>query len=108
VAGIQVCNRQGIYNSLNGSGGLAGLEMLFGSFFAWARADFFQGLFILDGVISIPIALLGFLVMPDLPSTTKPSMFYTQEQLDIAKKRMDSVGRKPPAEFTRKKVQVAC
>ncbi|KAI0276188.1 MFS general substrate transporter [Russula aff. rugulosa BPL654] len=78
----------GIYNSLNGSGGLAGWKWLF----------------ILDGVISIPIALLGFLVMPDLPSTTKPSMLYTQEQLDIAKKRMDSVGRKPPAKFTKKKV----
>lgn len=52
--------------------------------------------------------MLGFLVMPDLPSTTKPSMLYTQEQLDIAKKRMDSVGRKPPAKFTKKKVQVAC
>ncbi|KAF8491461.1 major facilitator superfamily domain-containing protein [Russula emetica] len=74
----------GIYNSLDGSGGLAGWKWLF----------------ILDGVISIPIALLGFLVMPDLPSTTKPSILYTQEQLDIAKKRMDSVGRKPPAKFS--------
>ena len=69
---------------------------------------FFQGLFILDGVISIPIALLGFIAMPDLPSTTKPSRLYSQEQLDMAKKRMDSAGRKPPAKFTKKKVQVAC
>jgi MFS transporter, ACS family, pantothenate transporter len=72
------------------------------------QADFFlKGLFILDGAISVPIALLGYLVMPDLPSTTKPSVFFTQEQLDIAQKRMDSVGRKPPAKFTKEKVQVA-
>ncbi|KAI0288707.1 MFS general substrate transporter [Russula brevipes] len=79
----------GIYNGLDGSGGIAG----------W------RWLFIIDGVITIPIALLGYFIMPDLPSTTKPSTFYTQEQLHIAQKRMDSVGRKPPAKLTKKKVQ---
>ena len=108
MTGIHVCDRQGLYNSLNGSGGLAGWKCYSDRSLSGLRADFFQGLFILDGVISIPIALLGFLVMPDLPSTTKPSMLYTQEQLDIANKRMDSVGRIPPAKFTKKKVQVSC
>jgi MFS transporter, ACS family, pantothenate transporter len=103
-----VCDRQGIYNSLNGRGGRAGWKCYSGRSLLGSGLIFFQGLFILDGVISIPIALLGFLVMPDLPSTTKPSTLYTQEQLDIAKKRMDSVGRKPPAKFTKKKVQVSC
>jgi len=42
--------------------------------------------------------------MPDLPSTTKPSFVYTQKQLDIAQKRMESVGRKPPEKFTKEKV----
>ncbi|KAH9985455.1 MFS general substrate transporter [Russula vinacea] len=78
----------GIYNGLNGRGGLAGWKWLF----------------ILDGVISIPIALLGYIVMPDLPSTTKPSVVFTQEQLNMAQNRMDSVGRKPPAKFTKEKV----
>lgn len=41
----------------------------------------------------------------DLPSNTRPSMFYTQEQIDIGKKRMADIGRKPPAPFTRKKVR---
>ncbi len=66
----------------------------------------FLGLFIVDGVISIPIALLGFLVMPDLPTTTKPSIFFTRELLDIATKRMESVGRKPPEKFTKDKVRL--
>jgi hypothetical protein len=84
------------------------VEMLVGLISAHASSRFFlKGLFILDGAISVPIALLGYLVMPDLPSTTKPSVFFTQEQLDIAQKRMDSVGRKPPAKFTKEKVQVA-
>ncbi|KAM5539259.1 hypothetical protein V8D89_007132 [Ganoderma adspersum] len=79
---------QGAYNGLNGVRGLAGWKWLF----------------IIDGIITIPIALLGFLIMPDLPSNTKPSIFYTQEQIDIGKRRMAEIGRKPPAAFTRKKI----
>ncbi|KAH9969935.1 major facilitator superfamily domain-containing protein [Russula compacta] len=78
----------GVYTDLNGRGGLAG----------W------RWLFIIDGVITVPIALLGYLIMPDLPWTTKPSFLYSQDQLEIARKRMNSVGRKPPAKFTKKKV----
>ena len=69
-----------------------------------SRHFLFSGLFIVDGAITIPIALLGFVIMPDLPTTTKPSIFITQEQLDIAIKRMESEGRKPPEKFTKEKV----
>lgn len=84
------------------------------------------GLFIIDGIITVPIGLLGYLFMPgecsplplpmiflrkalhvvppDLPHNTKPSIFYTQEQLDMAQRRMAKIGRKPPAKFTRAKV----
>ncbi|KAI0080980.1 MFS general substrate transporter [Panus rudis PR-1116 ss-1] len=78
----------GAYNGLNNVHGLAG----------W------RWLFIIDGIITLPIAFLGFLIMPDLPSTTKPNIFYTQKQIDIAVKRMEEVGRKPPARFTKKKI----
>ncbi|EKM58676.1 uncharacterized protein PHACADRAFT_207467 [Phanerochaete carnosa HHB-10118-sp] len=43
-------------------------------------------------------------VPADLPSNTKPSMLYTQEQIDMAQQRMLSVGRKPPTHFTKAKV----
>ena len=66
-----------------------------------------SGLFIIDGVITIPIALLGFLIMPDLPTTTKPSIFFTEEQLEIGKRRMEEIGRKPPSHFTKKKVRTS-
>jgi ACS family pantothenate transporter-like MFS transporter len=45
----------GLYNSMNGTHGLAG----------W------RWLFIMDGVISIPIALWGIFAIPDLPHTTR-------------------------------------
>jgi len=78
----------GAYNGLRGRGGLAG----------W------RWLFIIDGVITIPIAILGFFIMPDLPTTTRPSVFYTQKQIDIGIRRMEEIGRKPPAPYTKKKV----
>ncbi|THH29480.1 hypothetical protein EUX98_g4709 [Antrodiella citrinella] len=80
--------QSGAYTGLHGKGGLAG----------W------RWLFIIDGVITIPIAIFGFWAMPDLPTTTRPSFLYSQKQIDIAIKRMESVGRKPPAKFTTKKV----
>ncbi|KAI5832240.1 MFS general substrate transporter [Schizophyllum commune Tattone D] len=78
----------GAYNGLNGVRGLPGWKWLF----------------IIDGIITVPIALLGFLIMPDLPHTMKPNMFYDEAQLRIAVARMDQVGRKPPTHFTREKV----
>ncbi|KAJ7581161.1 MFS general substrate transporter [Mycena floridula] len=76
------------YNGLNGVHGLAGWKWLF----------------LIDGFITIPIAVLGFFIMPDLPTTTKPSFFYTEAQIEIGKRRMQEIGRKPPAKFTKKKV----
>ncbi|KAJ3851393.1 major facilitator superfamily domain-containing protein [Lentinula lateritia] len=62
-------------------------------------------LFIIDGIITIPIALLGFLIMPDLPHNTKPSKWlYTEEQLEIANQRMAEINRKPPSKFTKAKI----
>ncbi|KAF9650416.1 MFS general substrate transporter [Thelephora ganbajun] len=78
----------GAYSGLNGVHGLAGWKWLF----------------IVDGLITVPIALLGFLIMPDLPSNTRPNFIYTERQVEIGKKRMEEIGRKPPAEFTKKKV----
>jgi hypothetical protein len=73
------------------------METLLGLFSAWTSS--FQGLFI--------IALLGSLIVPDLPSTIKSSI-YTQEQLDIFQKHIGSLGRNRPAKFTTKEeAQVA-
>ncbi|KAI0950668.1 hypothetical protein AcW1_007918 [Taiwanofungus camphoratus] len=78
----------GAYNGLNGVHGLAGWKWLF----------------IIDGIITLPIAVLGFLIMPDLPTNTPPSMFYSKAQIEMGKRRMEEVGRRPPARFTKKKV----
>ncbi|KAK8238822.1 MFS general substrate transporter [Phyllosticta capitalensis] len=63
-----------------------------------------QWLFIVDGIISLPVALLGFIVLPDVPEISKP--FYLKpEELDLAKHRMKLEGRKPRAPYTKEKIK---
>ncbi|TGO53745.1 hypothetical protein BOTNAR_0287g00150 [Botryotinia narcissicola] len=64
----------GIHSSLNGAKGMSG----------W------RWLFIIDGLITLPIALYGFLLFPDTPSTT--SAFYlTPIERGLAKTRVPEV-----------------
>jgi len=79
----------GAYTGLNNVYGLAGWKWLF----------------IIDGIITIPIAILGFIIMPNLPHNTKPSYLYTPEQLDMARRRMEEVGRKAPQAYTWEKIK---
>ncbi|TVY40583.1 Pantothenate transporter [Lachnellula subtilissima] len=67
-----------VYKGLNGTGGKAG----------W------QWLFIMDGIISAPICLAGFFLIPDLPENTR-AFYLTKDDAGLARKRMDDVGRAP-------------
>ncbi|KIY48952.1 MFS general substrate transporter, partial [Fistulina hepatica ATCC 64428] len=79
----------GAYDGLNGVKGLAG----------W------QWLFIIDGIITIPVVILGF-IMPNLPHNTKPSYIYTERELAMACKRMDEIGRRAvTGAFMKEKIQ---
>lgn len=60
-----------IYNTMDGHAGLAG----------W------RWVFVLDGIITIPIAIFGFLAFPDLPENTK-SLYLTQEEKELAISRI--------------------
>ncbi|CCM02774.1 uncharacterized protein FIBRA_04882 [Fibroporia radiculosa] len=78
----------GAYDGLNGKYGLAGWKWLF----------------IIDGIITVPIAFLGFLIMPDLPSNTPAGYLYTEDEIQLARRRMEEIGRKPPSRYTKKKI----
>lgn len=43
----------------------------------------------------------------DLPSNTKPNYLYTQAEVDLANRRMEEIGRKPPGKFTKQKVRLS-
>ncbi|KAF1931244.1 MFS general substrate transporter [Didymella exigua CBS 183.55] len=72
-----------VYKGLNGVHGFAG----------W------QWLFIMDGIISAPICLAGFFLLPDLPENTR-AFYLTENDRALAKKRMESVGRAPRKKLT--------
>lgn len=44
--------------------------------------------FIIDGIITLPIALYGFLVFPNVPSTTN-AFYLTEEERQLAIERLD-------------------
>lgn len=65
-----------VYRNLNGVSGRSG----------W------RWLFIIDGVITLPIALYGFLIFPDVPATTR-AFYLTQEERDLASTRLEASQR---------------
>ncbi|PSR92418.1 major facilitator superfamily domain-containing protein [Coniella lustricola] len=60
------------YTNLSGVGGMAG----------W------RWLFIIDGVFTIPVALLGFFIFPGIPDSPRP-FYLSNEDIDLAKARLE-------------------
>ncbi|KAK7187661.1 hypothetical protein DPSP01_004498 [Paraphaeosphaeria sporulosa] len=67
-----------VYKGLNGARGFAG----------W------QWLFIMDGIISAPICIAGFFLLPDLPENTR-AFYLNDSDRTLARQRMLSAGRAP-------------
>ncbi|KAF2992882.1 hypothetical protein E8E14_000162, partial [Neopestalotiopsis sp. 37M] len=65
----------GLYNSMNGRYGLAG----------W------RWLFIMDGVISVPVAIWGVFGLPDHPHNTR-AFYWTKEHIKYGKERIAKFG----------------
>ncbi|KAI1099960.1 MFS general substrate transporter [Jackrogersella minutella] len=74
----------GVYKGLNGVNGFAG----------W------QWLFIMDGIISLPICLAGFFILPDLPENTR-AFYLNESDRAMAKDRMVKAGRAPRSRLGR-------
>ncbi|KAK3399624.1 major facilitator superfamily domain-containing protein [Sordaria brevicollis] len=64
--------QSGIYRSMNGLRGMEG----------W------RWLFIVDGIITLPVAIYGFLLFPDTPRTTR-APYLSQAERDLAVARME-------------------
>ncbi|KAK1676873.1 pantothenate transporter [Colletotrichum godetiae] len=78
----------GLYTGMNGTAGLSG----------W------RWLFIMDGVISIPIAFYGFFALPDLPHNTR-AFYLSKEDREYGVDRARAMGRKPPSKLTLKGIK---
>ncbi|KAF4122359.1 MFS transporter, ACS family, pantothenate transporter [Geosmithia morbida] len=62
-----------------------------------------QWLFIIDTIISLPIAAAGFFFMPDVPEITR-AFYLTEDERKLAKKRMMLEGRAQREPYTKKKI----
>lgn len=70
----------------------------------WTYTDITAGLFIVDGVISLPIALAGFLMLPDMPGNSR-AFYLTDAEKSFARKRMELEGRKGKQPYTMVRVK---
>ncbi|KAJ5907558.1 hypothetical protein N7495_000240 [Penicillium taxi] len=77
------------YENLTGKGGLAG----------W------RWLFIIDSIITIPIAILAAFVLPEQPYNATPTFILNQDDIDIAKDRLRRVKRKGAGKWTLMKIK---
>ncbi|KAF1347966.1 major facilitator superfamily domain-containing protein [Delphinella strobiligena] len=62
-----------------------------------------QWLFIVDGIISLPIALSGYLLLPDVPETCR-APYLSKKERAYAQTRMSLEGRQNRAPYTKMKV----
>ncbi|KAL2313382.1 Pantothenate transporter liz1 [Schizosaccharomyces pombe] len=68
-----------VHSSLNGKGGLSG----------W------RWLFIIDGILTIPLSLYGLFLFPDVPETTK-APYFTEQEKELSFKRLPARPKKKP------------
>ncbi|KAJ7061567.1 major facilitator superfamily domain-containing protein, partial [Mycena amicta] len=77
------------YNNLDGVHGLAG----------W------RWLMIVDAIVTIPIAIFGFMFLPNLPWAAKPSLLLTEQACCYHHRRKRAVGRRESEPWTRAKAR---
>ncbi|KAI5481213.1 MFS general substrate transporter [Pseudohyphozyma bogoriensis] len=73
------------YSNLNGVHGLAG----------W------RWLFIVDAIITLPIAAAGFVFLPNLPWAAKPTFWLSASEIELSRARMKSFKRHEAAPWTK-------
>lgn len=62
-------------------------------------------LFIIDGIITLPLALMGYIFFPNLPQDGKKTWWTTEEEHLLAAERMKSVGRAGKQPWTKAKAK---
>ncbi|KAH4125838.1 hypothetical protein HBH47_055790 [Parastagonospora nodorum] len=77
----------GMFSGYLQAGAYSGLNGVYGK-------EGWQWLFIVCGIISLPIAFLGFAFIPDFPETTR-AFYITKEEAERQCKRLAAEGQKP-------------
>ncbi|KAG9678701.1 MFS general substrate transporter, partial [Aureobasidium melanogenum] len=62
-------------------------------------------LFIIDGIITIPLALMGYIFFPNLPQSGTKTWWITEKEHNLSSERMKAVGRVGKQPWTKAKVR---
>ncbi|OXV10425.1 hypothetical protein Egran_01806 [Elaphomyces granulatus] len=57
----------------------------------------------MDGIISLPIALIGFFILPDVPEISNP-WYLSKQEVALSQKRMELEGREKRQPYTKAKI----
>ncbi|KAB5570883.1 major facilitator superfamily domain-containing protein [Coniochaeta sp. 2T2.1] len=63
-----------------------------------------QWLFIVDTIISLPVAIAGFFLIPDVPEITR-AWYFSPQEVALARRRMELEGRANRAPYTKAKIK---
>ncbi|KAK9358439.1 major facilitator superfamily domain-containing protein [Lipomyces starkeyi] len=78
----------GLYATMNGTRDIPALRWMF----------------IIDGVITIPIGIIGFFFLPDFPTSSR-AMWLTPWEREFGIRRMAAIGRKPQQKLTLRRLR---
>ncbi|GFG08258.1 pantothenate transporter liz1 [Aspergillus lentulus] len=102
----ELAKRSCIFHTSSGIASMFSGYLMAGVYHLGGRGGFkgWQWLFIIDGVISLPVALSGFFILPDVPEISNP-WFLSKEEVLLSQKRMQLEGRKSRGPLTMKKLK---
>lgn len=100
----ELAKRSCIFHTSSAIGSMFSGYLMAGVYHLGGRGGFhgWQWLFIVNGIISLPVALSGYVLLPDVPETTRAWYFNASERA-FAKKRMELEGRAQRAPYTKAK-----
>ncbi|CEJ57996.1 Putative Pantothenate transporter [Penicillium brasilianum] len=102
----ELAKRSCIFHTSSGIASMFSGYLMEGVYHLGGRGGFkgWQWLFVIDGVISLPVAIAGFFVLPDVPEISNP-WYLTKEEVALSQKRMQLEGRQNRGPFTKAKLK---
>ncbi|GAM37431.1 hypothetical protein TCE0_024f07348 [Talaromyces pinophilus] len=102
----ELAKRSCIFHTSSGLGSMFSGYLMAAVYHLGGRGGFkgWQWLFIIDGVISLPVALAGFFILPDVPEISNP-WYLTKKEVALAQKRMELEGRENRQPYTKAKIK---
>ncbi|PYI23927.1 pantothenate transporter [Aspergillus violaceofuscus CBS 115571] len=102
----ELAKRSCIFHTSSGIGSMFSGYLMAGVYRLGGRGGFkgWQWLFLVDGIISLPVALSGFFVLPDVPEISEP-WYLSREEVKLAQRRMQLEGRQNRQPYTKAKLK---